>query len=100
MRCIHTADIHLDSPLRGLSAYQDAPADQLRGAPREAFGQLITTATATYRERKQGPLLQRASALFAGFRLGGFGRLVPDFKTTPRTGAGSAVADGGTAGGG
>jgi exonuclease SbcD len=44
MRFIHTADIHLDSPLRGLSAYQDAPAEQLRGATREAFRQLITTA--------------------------------------------------------
>ncbi len=44
MRFIHTADIHLDSPLRGLSAYQDAPADQLRGATREAFRQLVATA--------------------------------------------------------
>lgn len=44
MRFIHTADIHLDSPLRGLSAYQDAPAEQLRGASREAFRQLITLA--------------------------------------------------------
>lgn len=44
MRFIHTADIHLDSPLRGLSAYQDAPAEQLRGATREAFRQLITLA--------------------------------------------------------
>jgi DNA repair protein SbcD/Mre11 len=46
LRFIHTADIHLDSPLRGLSAYQDAPAEQLRGATREAFSQLITTAIA------------------------------------------------------
>ncbi|RYF81432.1 MAG: DNA repair exonuclease [Comamonadaceae bacterium] len=44
MRFIHTADIHLDSPLRGLSAYQDAPAEQLRGATREAFSQLVTLA--------------------------------------------------------
>ncbi|MBI1395783.1 MAG: DNA repair exonuclease [Betaproteobacteria bacterium] len=44
VRFIHTADIHLDSPLRGLSAYQDAPAARLRGATREAFGQLISTA--------------------------------------------------------
>jgi DNA repair protein SbcD/Mre11 len=43
LRFIHTADIHLDSPLRGLSAYQDAPAEQLRGASREAFSQLIST---------------------------------------------------------
>lgn len=44
MRFIHAADIHLDSPLRGLSAYQDAPAERLRGATREAFSQLVTTA--------------------------------------------------------
>ncbi len=46
MRFIHTADIHLDSPLRGLSAYQDAPAEQLRGATRLAFSQLVNTAIA------------------------------------------------------
>lgn len=44
MRFIHTADIHLDSPLRGLSSYQDAPAEQLRSATREAFRQLVTLA--------------------------------------------------------
>lgn len=44
MRFLHTADIHLDSPLRGLSAYPDAPAEQLRGATREAFRQLVSTA--------------------------------------------------------
>ena len=44
MRFIHAADIHLDSPLRGLSAYADAPAAQLRGASREAFRQLVTRA--------------------------------------------------------
>jgi exonuclease SbcD len=44
VRFIHAADIHLDSPLRGLSAYQDAPADLLRGATREAFSQLVSTA--------------------------------------------------------
>ena len=32
MRFIHTADIHLDSPLTGLSAYDDAPVQQLRTA--------------------------------------------------------------------
>ncbi|WP_326541190.1 metallophosphoesterase family protein [Pseudorhodoferax sp.] len=44
MRFLHAADIHLDSPLRGLSAYPDAPAAQLRGATRAAFRQLIGTA--------------------------------------------------------
>ena len=41
---IHAADIHLDSPLRGLSAYEDAPAQQFRNASREALKELVTTA--------------------------------------------------------
>lgn len=44
MKFIHTADIHLDSPLVGLSAYQDAPADLLRTATRDAFTRLIDEA--------------------------------------------------------
>ncbi|MBK8762412.1 MAG: DNA repair exonuclease [Sulfuritalea sp.] len=44
MKFIHTADIHLDSPLFGLSAYQDAPVDLLRAATREAFTNLVTEA--------------------------------------------------------
>jgi DNA repair protein SbcD/Mre11 len=41
---IVAADIHLDSPLTGLSRYEGAPVDILRGATREAFGNLITLA--------------------------------------------------------
>jgi DNA repair exonuclease SbcCD nuclease subunit len=41
---IHAADIHLDSPLRGLSEYDDAPVSQLRNASREALKQLVTCA--------------------------------------------------------
>jgi len=41
---IHAADIHLDSPLRGLSAYENAPAEQLRNASREALKELISKA--------------------------------------------------------
>ncbi len=41
MRFIHAADIHLDSPLHGLSAYPDAPAGQLRNASRDAFTRLV-----------------------------------------------------------
>lgn len=41
---IHTADIHLDSPLRGLARYEGAPVDRLRGATREAFINLVQTA--------------------------------------------------------
>ena len=44
MRFIHAADIHLDSPLAGLSAYQDAPADLLRTATRDAFENLVSEA--------------------------------------------------------
>ncbi|HZW13378.1 MAG TPA: DNA repair exonuclease [Noviherbaspirillum sp.] len=44
MRFIHTADIHLDSPLSGLSAYPDAPAEMLRSATRDAFTNLVNEA--------------------------------------------------------
>jgi exonuclease SbcD len=43
-RFLHAADIHLDSPLRGLSRYEGLPADRLRHATREAFDNLIRTA--------------------------------------------------------
>lgn len=42
MKFIHAADIHLDSPLRGLSTYPDAPAERLRTATRDAFQNLVT----------------------------------------------------------
>lgn len=41
---LHVADIHLDSPLRGLSAYEGAPAERLRAATREAFVKIIDLA--------------------------------------------------------
>ena len=41
---IHTADIHLDSPLRGLEAHDDAPVDEIRRATRRAFENLIDVA--------------------------------------------------------
>lgn len=44
MRFIHTADIHLDSPLSGLAAYKDAPADLLRTVTRDAFTRLVDEA--------------------------------------------------------
>lgn len=44
MKFIHTADLHLDSPLRGLSSYADAPAERLRTATRDAFHNLVTRA--------------------------------------------------------
>lgn len=42
MKFIHAADIHLDSPLRGLAAYPDAPAERLRTATRDAFYNLVS----------------------------------------------------------
>ncbi len=44
MKFIHTADIHLDSPLSGLAAYKDAPADLLRTVTRDAFTRLVDAA--------------------------------------------------------
>ncbi len=41
---IHAADIHLDSPHSGLSAYEGAPVELLRNAPRAAFSNLIDEA--------------------------------------------------------
>lgn len=46
MRFIHAADIHLDSPLRGLGSYDDMPVDTLRGASRAAFTRLVDEALA------------------------------------------------------
>lgn len=43
-RFLHAADIHLDSPLSGLSRYEGLPAARLRRATRDAFDNLITTA--------------------------------------------------------
>jgi DNA repair exonuclease SbcCD nuclease subunit len=48
LRFIHCADIHLDSPLRGLERYEGAPVEEVRGATRRAFDNLIQSA---FRER-------------------------------------------------
>lgn len=44
MRFLHSADIHLDSPMRGLARFEGAPAEQLRGATRRAFERLVELA--------------------------------------------------------
>ena len=41
---LHAADIHLDSPLRGLARYEGVPADEVRLASRTAFENLIEAA--------------------------------------------------------
>ena len=43
-RFIHAADIHLDSPLKGLAGQEGATAERIRAAPREAFEQLVGAA--------------------------------------------------------
>ncbi len=40
-RFLHAADIHLDSPLKGLSGHDGGAAERIRTATREAFDQLI-----------------------------------------------------------
>ena len=43
-RFLHAADLHLDSPLRGLEADPSAPVEMIRGATRKALGRLIDLA--------------------------------------------------------
>jgi DNA repair protein SbcD/Mre11 len=43
---IHAADLHIDSPLRGLVRYQGAPVEEIRGATRRAVENLIDLAIA------------------------------------------------------
>ena len=42
MKLVHAADLHLDSALSGLTRYESAPADEIRGATRRAFGNLVS----------------------------------------------------------
>ncbi|MEN9581183.1 MAG: hypothetical protein RJA70_4192, partial [Pseudomonadota bacterium] len=41
MKIVHAADLHVDSPLTGLARYEGAPVDQIRGATRRAFENLV-----------------------------------------------------------
>ncbi len=43
-RFLHAADIHLDSPLRGLEQYEGAPVDEIRTATRRALVNLVDLA--------------------------------------------------------
>src|ERR1700749_3028920 len=43
-RFVHAADIHLDSPLKGLSGQQGAAAERIRTATRVALDNLVTKA--------------------------------------------------------
>lgn len=43
-RFLHAADVHLDSPLHGLARYEGLPLEDVRGATRAAFDNLINLA--------------------------------------------------------
>lgn len=40
-RFLHVVDLHLDSPLTGLTRYEGLPVDEVRAATRAAFNNLI-----------------------------------------------------------
>lgn len=44
MRFLHAADLHIDSPLRGLNRFEGAPVARLRGATRQAMTRLVDLA--------------------------------------------------------
>jgi DNA repair exonuclease SbcCD nuclease subunit len=44
MKFLHAADIHLDSPLRGLEKYEGAPVEKIRLATRHALQNLVALA--------------------------------------------------------
>ena len=44
MKILHCADLHLDSPMRGLARFEGAPLDALRGATRSAFERAVDLA--------------------------------------------------------
>lgn len=43
-RILHAADIHLDSPLQKLGAYEHAPVERIRGASRRALENMVALA--------------------------------------------------------
>lgn len=44
LKIVHAADLHIDSPLRGLDRYEGAPVARLRGATRRALENLVALA--------------------------------------------------------
>jgi exonuclease SbcD len=41
MKFVHAADLHIDSPMKGLAAYPGAPVEAMRGATRQALESLV-----------------------------------------------------------
>lgn len=46
MKFIHCADVHLDTPLQGLTQYEGAPVNEIRNATRRAFERVVDAALA------------------------------------------------------
>ena len=61
MKILHTADLHLDSPMRGLERYEGVPLEQMRGATRTALTNLVDLCL-----REQVQLLVIAGDLYDG----------------------------------
>lgn len=61
MKILHAADLHIDSPLGGLSAYEGAPIDEIRGATRRAVENLVREAI-----ERQVDLVVLAGDIFDG----------------------------------
>lgn len=61
MKFVHAADIHLDSRLRGLEAYEGAPVEEIRGATRRALENLVELCLG-----EQADLLVLAGDLYDG----------------------------------
>lgn len=78
-----------DDAARAEAARQEALARMADAAERfikvHIGARLLRWAIDRYRETRQGPLLARASEIFAGLTLGSFNRLVVDFESDPPT---------------
>ena len=61
MRIVHAADLHIDSPLRGLPPYEGAPLTAVREAPRRACERLVA-----YCIESKASLLLLAGDLYDG----------------------------------
>jgi DNA repair exonuclease SbcCD nuclease subunit len=38
---VHVADVHIDSPLRGIESYEGLPVDEIRLATRQSFQNIV-----------------------------------------------------------
>lgn len=61
VKVVHAADLHIDSPLRGLTRYEGAPVEQIRGATRRALENLVELCVA-----EEAALLLLAGDVFDG----------------------------------